>query len=95
MGLFARAGWADDNVEPWDFTDFDRTVSGGVALFGKSLLADRGYDADWIRALAGREGLLGQHPTKMQSLSAGLFLTLSHTPITCLEGSGANTARRN
>ena len=20
MGLFARAGWADDNVEPWDFT---------------------------------------------------------------------------
>jgi hypothetical protein len=92
VGLFARAGWVDGNVEPWDFTDIDPTVSVGVALFGKSLLADRGYDADWIRALAGREGLLDQHPTKMQSLFAGFFLTLSHTPITCLEvaaGSGA------
>jgi high affinity Mn2+ porin len=35
MGVFARAGWADGNVEPWDFTDIDRTVSGGVALSGK------------------------------------------------------------
>ena len=32
MGVFARAGWADGNVEPWDFTDIDRTISGGVAL---------------------------------------------------------------
>ena len=35
MGVFARAGWADGNVEPWDFTDIDRTVSGGVSLSGK------------------------------------------------------------
>jgi high affinity Mn2+ porin len=35
MGVFARAGWADGNVEPWDFTDIDRTLSGGVALSGK------------------------------------------------------------
>ena len=28
LGVFARAGWADGNVEPWDFTDIDRTVSG-------------------------------------------------------------------
>jgi len=27
VGVFARAGWADGNVEPWDFTDIDRTVS--------------------------------------------------------------------
>jgi hypothetical protein len=25
------------------------------------LLADRGYDADWIRALAGRKGRAGQY----------------------------------
>ena len=30
LGVFARAGWADGNVEPWDFTDIDGTVSGGV-----------------------------------------------------------------
>jgi high affinity Mn2+ porin len=35
VGVFARAGWADGNVEPWDFTDIDRTLSGGVSLNGK------------------------------------------------------------
>jgi high affinity Mn2+ porin len=36
LGVFARAGWADGNVEPWDFTDIDRTVSAGVQVTGKS-----------------------------------------------------------
>jgi high affinity Mn2+ porin len=36
LGLFLRAGWADGNIEPWDFTDIDRTVSGGVSVSGKS-----------------------------------------------------------
>jgi high affinity Mn2+ porin len=35
VGVFARAGWADGNVEPWDFTDIDRTIAGGVSLSGK------------------------------------------------------------
>ena len=35
IGVFARAGWASGNIEPWDFTDIDRTVSGGVSLNGK------------------------------------------------------------
>ena len=33
--MFARAGWADGKVEPWDFADIDLTLSGGVALSGK------------------------------------------------------------
>jgi high affinity Mn2+ porin len=36
LGLFLRAGWADGNIEPWDFTDIDHTVSGGVSISGKS-----------------------------------------------------------
>ena len=36
LGAFFRAGWADGNIEPWDFTDIDRTVSGGVSINGKS-----------------------------------------------------------
>src|SRR5262249_42171427 len=36
VGVFARAGWADPNVEPWDFTDIDPTVSGGVSINGKN-----------------------------------------------------------
>jgi high affinity Mn2+ porin len=35
VSVFARAGWADGNVEPWDFTDIDRTVSAGVSISGK------------------------------------------------------------
>jgi high affinity Mn2+ porin len=35
VGVFARAGWSDGNIEPWDFTDIDRTVSGGVSINGK------------------------------------------------------------
>lgn len=26
LGVFGRAGWADGNVEPWDFADIDRTT---------------------------------------------------------------------
>jgi high affinity Mn2+ porin len=36
LGVFFRAGWADGQIEPWDFTDIDRTVSGGVSITGKS-----------------------------------------------------------
>jgi high affinity Mn2+ porin len=36
LGVFARAGWADPKVEPWDFTDIDRTVSAGISLSGRS-----------------------------------------------------------
>jgi high affinity Mn2+ porin len=36
VGVFFRAGWADGQIEPWDFTDIDRTVSGGVSIAGKS-----------------------------------------------------------
>jgi high affinity Mn2+ porin len=35
VGVFARAGWTDGNVEPWDFTDMDRTVEAGVSINGK------------------------------------------------------------
>jgi high affinity Mn2+ porin len=36
LGMFARAGWADGKVEPWDFTDIDRTAQLGLSLAGKS-----------------------------------------------------------
>jgi high affinity Mn2+ porin len=35
LGVFARAGWADGSVEPWDFTDIDRTVAAGLQATGK------------------------------------------------------------
>src|SRR6185503_6621572 len=35
LGMFVRAGWADGQVEPWDFTDIDQTIAGGLSLSGK------------------------------------------------------------
>lgn len=34
VGLFARAGMIDGAIEPYDFTDVDRTVAGGISLGG-------------------------------------------------------------
>ena len=35
LGAFLRAGWADGTKEPFEFTDIDRTVAGGLSLTGK------------------------------------------------------------
>ncbi|MGA2895911.1 MAG: carbohydrate porin, partial [Xanthobacteraceae bacterium] len=35
LGLFARAGWANGNIEPYEFTDVDRTAAVGLQLGGK------------------------------------------------------------
>jgi high affinity Mn2+ porin len=35
LGIFARAGWANGNVEPYEFTDIDRTAAAGFQLNGK------------------------------------------------------------
>ncbi|WP_271301008.1 carbohydrate porin [Sphingomonas sp. CV7422] len=34
LGMFARAGLADGQIEPYDFTDIDRTAQAGLALRG-------------------------------------------------------------
>jgi len=36
LGAFLRAGYADPSREPYEFTDYDASVSGGLALHGKS-----------------------------------------------------------
>jgi len=35
LGAFIRAGWADGNVEPFEFTDIDRTAAAGLTVSGK------------------------------------------------------------
>jgi high affinity Mn2+ porin len=34
VGVFARAGWANGQIEPWDFTDVDGTLEAGVSISG-------------------------------------------------------------
>ncbi|HEY1983179.1 MAG TPA: carbohydrate porin [Xanthobacteraceae bacterium] len=35
LGVFARAGWADGDIEPYSYTDIDRTAAAGLSLKGK------------------------------------------------------------
>jgi high affinity Mn2+ porin len=35
LGVFARAGFANGDVEPYEFTDIDRTAAAGLSLSGK------------------------------------------------------------
>ena len=35
LGLFLRAGIADGNIEPYEYSDIDRTAAAGFALTGK------------------------------------------------------------
>jgi len=70
VGLFARAGWADGNVEPWDFTDIDRTVSGGVALFGK--LWGRSDDTTGIAGVI--NGISSAHAAYFNAGGVGIVL---------------------
>jgi high affinity Mn2+ porin len=35
LGVYLRTGWRDGNVEPWDFTDIDKTIEIGASLSGK------------------------------------------------------------
>jgi transposase len=44
---------------------------------GAMLLADRGYDADWIRTLAAERGAWAKHPARVQSQRADLLQPVS------------------
>lgn len=36
VGAFARLGWSDGKNQVWEFTDVDRTISGGVSIKGEA-----------------------------------------------------------
>ena len=50
VGLFARAGLADGAIEPYDFTDIDRTVAAGASMNGGAW--GRGGDVVGVAAVA-------------------------------------------
>jgi high affinity Mn2+ porin len=70
LGVFARAGWADGNVEPWDFTDIDRTVSGGVSLNGKKW----GRPDDTVAAGFALNGISSIHAEYFNDAGLGILI---------------------
>ena len=70
VGVFGRAGWADGNVEPWDFTDIDETVQGGVSVTGKQW----GRPDDTVGAAGIINGISAAHAAYLQAGGLGILV---------------------
>jgi len=80
-GLFARAGWADGNIEPWDFTDIDRTLSAGVSINGKQW----GRPDDTIGIAGVVNGISGVHEAFLNAGGLGILVGDGQLPNPGLE----------
>jgi high affinity Mn2+ porin len=81
LGVFARAGWADPNVEPWDFTDIDRTISGGISLSGKSW----GRPDDTVGVAGVINGISSNHIAFLNAGGLGILIGDGQLPNSRLE----------
>ena len=80
-GVFARAGWADGNIEPWDFTDIDRTVSAGISINGKQW----GRPDDTIGVAGVVNGISGVHEAFLNDGGLGILIGDGQLPNPGLE----------
>ena len=70
LGVFARAGWADGNVEPWDFADIDRTIQAGLSLNGKNW----GRPGDTIGVIGIVNGISPEHVAFLNAGGLGILI---------------------
>ncbi|MCY1172292.1 Carbohydrate-selective porin, OprB family [compost metagenome] len=70
VGVFARAGIADGQIEPYDFTDVDRTASAGVSIKGASW--GRGGDTVGIAAVV--NGISATHQRYLDAGGVGVLV---------------------
>jgi high affinity Mn2+ porin len=70
VGVFARAGVASGGVEPYEFTDVDRTVAGGVSLSGKLW----GRDSDTVGIAGIVNGISGVHQAFFNAGGLGILV---------------------
>src|SRR5258708_4696365 len=70
LGLFARADWADGNVEPYEFTDADRTVAAGLSLSGQRW--GRPHDTFGLAGIV--NGISGIHAAYLNAGGLGILV---------------------
>jgi high affinity Mn2+ porin len=70
LGLFARAGFANGDIEPYEFTDIDRTVAAGLALAGKSW----GRPDDTVGLAGVINGITGVHEAFLNDGGLGILV---------------------
>jgi len=82
LGVFARAGWADGTIEPWDFTDVDRTLSAGISLSGKQW----GRPDDIVGLAGVVNGISGVHQAFFNAGGLGILIGDGMLPHPAPEG---------
>jgi high affinity Mn2+ porin len=70
VGVFARAGVANGQVEPYDFTDIDRTAAAGLSLSGK--LWGRSDDTFGLAGVI--NGISGVHQAFLNAGGLGILV---------------------
>jgi high affinity Mn2+ porin len=81
LGTFVRAGWADGNIEPYAFTDIDRTVAGGISLSGKQW----GRPDDTVGLAGVVNGISAQHAAFLNDGGLGIVVGDGQLPNPGLE----------
>jgi high affinity Mn2+ porin len=70
LGVFARAGMAGGDIEPYEFTDIDRTVSAGLQLTGKPW----GRQDDTLGFAGVVNGISGVHEAFLNAGGLGILV---------------------
>ena len=70
LGVFARAGINNGNIEPYEFTDVDRTAAAGFALTGKSW----GRPDDTVGLAGVINGITGVHQAFLNAGGLGILV---------------------
>ena len=84
IGVFVRAGVANGQIEPYDFTDIDRTVSAGVSLDGEGW----GRDGDRIGVAAIANGVSKEHERYLDAVGIGVLAADAKVPHPGVEAIG-------
>jgi high affinity Mn2+ porin len=70
VGFFARAGFANGDIEPYEFTDIDRTVAAGFSISGKQW----GRDDDTFGIAGVVNGISSVHQTFLNAGGLGILV---------------------
>jgi high affinity Mn2+ porin len=81
VGVFGRLGWADGDIEPYEFTDIDRTAAAGLSLSGKSW----GRPDDTFGLAGAVNGISGAHIAYLNAGGLGILVGDGQLPHPGLE----------
>ncbi len=70
LGVFARAGVTNGNIEPYEFSDIDRTAAAGLALAGKAW----GRPNDTVGLAGVINGISGVHQAYLNAGGLGILV---------------------